>query len=347
MGGDSEPKRGVNGLLSKLTPKELMGLAAALLYGAMSVSMAFVNKGLLMEYPFPNVVLTLQMAATAAIIVTGQRLRWFKVRPWDNRVAKSLLPLVFLYNANVAFALASLQTLNIPMYVTLKRLTPVVVLFFSFLRGKGRPSLQVSSAVLLTVAGTLLAGFFDLSFDLAGYAMAFTSVLLQAGYLLMVEKSGAEEGLNTNELLLYNSAMSLPVLLVIVGASGELSRAHTAFGIQMLSSWTFFPTLLVSLLLGSLLNFTLFLNTLVNSALTTTIVGVLKGVVSTVLGFFLLGGVKLTLLGLFGILINTTGGVWYSFAKFYEKRGQAARPKGEGVASEPLLPVSTNPGPRS
>jgi hypothetical protein len=30
------------------------------------------------------------------------------------------------------------------MYVTLKRLTPVVVLFFSFLRGKGRPSLQVS-----------------------------------------------------------------------------------------------------------------------------------------------------------------------------------------------------------
>lgn len=41
--------------------------------------MAFVNKGLLMEYPFPNVVLTLQMAATAAIIVTGQRLRWFKV----------------------------------------------------------------------------------------------------------------------------------------------------------------------------------------------------------------------------------------------------------------------------
>jgi hypothetical protein len=46
----------------------------------MSVSMAFVNKGLLMQYPFPNVVLTLQMAATAAIIVTGQHLRWFKVR---------------------------------------------------------------------------------------------------------------------------------------------------------------------------------------------------------------------------------------------------------------------------
>jgi hypothetical protein len=49
----------------------------------------------------------------------------------------------------------------------------------------------------------------------------------------MVEKSGAEEGLNTNELLLYNAAMSLPVLLVIVGLSGELTRAQAAFGTQV------------------------------------------------------------------------------------------------------------------
>jgi solute carrier family 35 protein len=114
----------------------------------------------------------------------------------------------------------------------------------------------------------------------------------------------------------------------------------------MLSSWTFLPTLLASLLLGSLLNFTLFLNTLVNSALTTTIVGVLKGVVSTVLGFFLLGGVELTALGFLGIVINTTGGVWYSLAKFYEKRAQRSRGGGEGQESEALLPVSTNPGVR-
>ncbi len=45
-----------------------------------------------------------------------------KQRAW------SLMPVTLLYVGNVAFALMSLQNLNIPMYATLKRLTPVIVL---------------------------------------------------------------------------------------------------------------------------------------------------------------------------------------------------------------------------
>jgi hypothetical protein len=48
--------------------------------------------------------------------------------------------------------------------------------------------------VLLTVAGTLLAGYFDLSFDLAGYAMAFTSVLLQVSPPLILTSARRHEG---------------------------------------------------------------------------------------------------------------------------------------------------------
>ena len=38
------------------------------------------------------------------------------------------MPVTLLYVGNVAFALMSLQNLNIPMYNTLKRMTPVIVL---------------------------------------------------------------------------------------------------------------------------------------------------------------------------------------------------------------------------
>lgn len=48
------------------------------------------------------------------------RLSWSK--------AKSLTPVTVLYIANVGFALLSIQHLNIPMYNSLKRLTPVLVL---------------------------------------------------------------------------------------------------------------------------------------------------------------------------------------------------------------------------
>ncbi|KAL6012313.1 hypothetical protein ACLOJK_002793 [Asimina triloba] len=101
----------------------------------------------------------------------------------------------------------------------------------------------------------------------------------------------------------------------------------------------------------------------VNSALTTTIVGVLKGVGSTfdfdfhsykdifpgdielhgilatnslsmwnaylptlrnvlTLGFVLLGGVQVHALNVTGLVINTAGGVWYSYAKYQQKKSR-------------------------
>lgn len=128
------------------------------------------------------------------------------------------------------------------------------------------------------------------------------------------------------------------------------------------ASLTFSVILLISLVMGIVLNFTMFWCTIVNSALTTTIVGVLKGVGSTVslptsvwlvwpligtldaielrsflelisksyiifsplafqtLGFVLLGGVEVHALNVTGLVINTFGGVWYSYAKYKQKK---------------------------
>ncbi|KAL0557718.1 hypothetical protein IC582_006268 [Cucumis melo] len=74
--------------------------------------------------------------------------------------------------------------------------------------------------------------------------------------------------------------------------------------------------------MGIVLNFTMFLCTIVNSALTTTIVGVLKGVGSTTLGFVILGGVEVHALNVTGLVINTAGGVWYSYAKYQQKKNR-------------------------
>ncbi|KAM3398449.1 hypothetical protein P3S68_001964 [Capsicum galapagoense] len=74
--------------------------------------------------------------------------------------------------------------------------------------------------------------------------------------------------------------------------------------------------------MGIVLNYMMFLCTIVNSALTTTIVRVLKGVGSTTLGFAMLGGVEVHALNVTDLVINTTGDVWYSVAKYQQKKSK-------------------------
>lgn len=40
------------------------------------------------------------------------------------------------------------------------------------------------------------------------------------------------------------------------------------------------------------------------------------------LGFVLLGGVQVHALNVTGLMINTAGGVWYSYTKYQQKKGK-------------------------
>ncbi|KAK7410326.1 hypothetical protein VNO78_01030 [Psophocarpus tetragonolobus] len=296
-------------------------LFAAVSYGFASMAMVFINKAVLMQYAYSMTLLTLQQLATSLLIHFGRKMGCTKARELNMTTAKRLLPLSIFYNANVAFALASLKGVNIPMYIAIKRLTPLAVLITGCFSGKGKPTTQVTLSVTLTAAGVLVAALGDFSFDLFGYSMAFVSVFFQTMYLVLVEKSGAEDGLSSVEIMFYNSFLSLPFLMFLIIVTGEFPNSLSVLFAKSYS-FSFLVILTLSLVMGIVLNFTMFLCTIVNSALTTTIVGVLKGVVSTTLGFFLLGGVQVHALNVAGLVINTAGGVWYSFAKYQQKKAQ-------------------------
>lgn len=296
-----------------------LGLVAALSYGVSSMAMVFINKAVIMQYAHSMTLLTLQQLATALLIQAGRQMGYTKSKAIDLMTAKKLLPVSLFYNANVAFALASLKGVNIPMYIAIKRLTPLAVLVAGFFSGKGKPTTQVTVSVLLTATGCVIAALGDFSFDLFGYSMALTSVFFQTMYLVLVEKSGAEDGLSSVEIMFYNSFLSLPFLVFLIIVTGEFPGSLSLL-FSKSNSFSFLVILILSLVMGIILNFTMFLCTLVNSALTTTIVGVLKGVGSTTLGFVVLGGVQVHALNVTGLLINTAGGVWYSYAKYQQKK---------------------------
>ena len=51
-----------------------------------------------------------------------------------------------------------------------------------------------------------------------------------------------------------------------------------------------------------------------------SIVGVIKGVITTIFGFFTFGGVQPTSLTVGGVILNAFGGALYSYVKYREKQ---------------------------
>jgi solute carrier family 35 protein len=297
----------------------LLSTSAAVFYSICAISMNFTNKAALMAFPFANTLLLLQMLAALAVVLPLRALGLIYFPPFNATKARVLLPLTALYAGNVSCALLGLRVLNVPMYSTLKRLTPLLVILAKWRMTKTLPSNGICCSVLIVVLGCFIAGSTDLAFDLRGYTFAFASCMLQAAYLLLVERTGTKTGVSTSELLAYNAILSLPFILGAMVVSGEAFHVLPALHAAMAQHGTFrFIALLVLCSLsGVALNFSMFLCTLLNSALTTTIVGTLKGVIVTVLGFFLLGGVPHhSALNISGIVVNALGGTLYSIIKY-------------------------------
>jgi hypothetical protein len=111
----------------------------------------------------------------------------------------------------------------------------------------------------------------------------------------------------------------------MIAATGDIHNISDAItkGTAMHGAWYLYIMVISAATLGCVLNFSMFLCTLYNTALTTTIVGVLRGVVTILLGFAY-DTVKFSALNVTGITINTLGGVWYTWIKFTEKYGSEA-----------------------
>lgn len=93
---------------------------------------------------------------------------------------------------------------------------------------------------------------------------------------------------------------------------------------EYLNSIQFWICFLLSTIFGSVLNYSMFLCTTINSPLTTTVVGHLKNFGTISLGFILFTEIKLHYLNIFGLLINTFGGVYYSYIKWIESKDKKA-----------------------
>ena len=277
-------KDGITGSAIEATPKVVQRapeVISCLAYGIVSVSITLFNKAIFSVYKFeyPTFVTLVQIVLSIffMVLLSKARVIDFKMKggggilglKWTT--GKRIFPLAFFWMLYVQSGLLALRYLTVPMFGVLRRSTTLITVLGEYLAfGKVTPASSMA-AILVMVAGAALAGATDLSFNAAGYAWVSVCILSTAAFLILIRMLGNELKLNQHALLLYNNALSLPMMLAwFLLATDEPKSVFSA------PQWldpSFLAFLLLSASQAFLLNLCMFWCTTVTSALVTTVVG--------------------------------------------------------------------------
>ena len=201
---------------------------------------------------------------------------------------------------------------NTAMFLILRKfLTVLNYLFDLFVNKKTLPSYFTSSIILITL-GTLLTGFDDLTADYLGYFIVFVNNTLSLLYGQMSDKFTKKTGVSNIKLLIYNSYLVTPLLLVAMVVTGELGRLMLFINDNNVD-FKFGLTLLGSCLLCVILNSSYLISNEKNSSLFTQLLSNCKDIFIALISLVILKDFKPTFKTIAGIILSTLGALVFSF----------------------------------
>jgi len=309
-------------------------LGAAVYYASASTGVQFSNKTLFAQHDFrfPIFVVTIQMLFTAAVTWHNTKRGLVK---FEKDVAIKLLPICVVRMLNIVSGMVGTQQINIPMFVALRRFTMVFTISLEYILLRKIQPMQTVGAVVLMVGGALVAAATDLTFDLKGYCAIFANDVCTALYMVLVKRSPEAAGMSTQALMMYNSVMSIPMMLLLVTACGDLSGAMD-FMQRDVSTW-FLLTLFTSMSLGLVIDHSTFTSIKINGPLATSVTGSVKNILSSVVGAFAFGDFVYSTPNVAGLGVSMAGSVWYTMSSALRKHRETVRspiPIGRAIKTE-------------
>lgn len=318
----------------------MLHFPSAILYGVASSLMMFSTKFLMNNWSFycPVFLILIEMLLNVITIIIIGLVNLFDIQivlnvknifelSVSSRLKYQVL-IALLFSVHSVLSLKSLSELDIPIYIMFRRLVPLINLIISFFLFsssiKKRHSLKITFSILGLTLGVLLGGIGDINFEFYSYLYCGLSIIFQAFYLSAIQKTGESEK-NSLQLLYECSLLSVPLLLIIFFVTKEMSViAKTTSEDGGLYFWFIFTCVITC---GSLLCFTQFWCTIKNDAITTSVIGVLKSIVQTLIGIIIFQSYKqTTVLTYVGLAVNITSGICYTYFKYTEKETEEEIP---------------------
>ena len=228
-----------------------------------------------------------------------------------------LYSLFFIFKTIVAF-LGYQLVVNIPMYVSLRKLlTGMTFVYQYFFKKKKISRLNILEVILLTT-GAILTGLDDYTTDIKGYIAVFLKNTTGLINLEVSENFKKKNGVTNLKLLIYNSYLVLPILIIAIFISGEFSRLKTYFNTE---HDFYYSGLCIHLFFSCVIEFTtntsFFMSNEKNSSLFTQLLSDTKYIFITILSYKVLKTFKFTWKNILGVGITTLAGIIITVNSLY------------------------------
>jgi len=119
--------------------------------------------------------------------------------------------------------------INVSMYFSLKKLTPLMLFFIDCFIGKKKISMTTIVSIFLLVGGSILVAKDSFTKDYLGCGIVLISNVLTITYSKLTEIYHKVTGSTNIKLLIYNNYLTLPILFLGIFLTGEYRRIYAYF----------------------------------------------------------------------------------------------------------------------
>ena len=324
---DEETKDYLNFYCCKLS----LNMAYAIIYSIDAIFLNIVNRLVFYKFHFNkynfSFLLIQQVFSIIFFYIVSHKSKTFKNKAGeisfkDFKILKHYyisFSILFLVNQIVIF-IGIQMIVNASMFQTLRKLALVKLYFVDLFFGNQKITCFISICVFLITIGSIISGIDTFSRDYLGIALTMVSNCINVAYNKFTESFKKRTKVSNLKLLVYNSYLSGPILLLLIFISGEFKTLFVYFiekkyliedkSVQSLLGLIII--ILLSCILVLILNSSFFMSNEKNSSMFTILLANTKDILICVLSRFILDGNKFTFNIVAGLVISTIGACMFS-----------------------------------
>ena len=341
-GLQNEPKSYINCGCCQIT----IGIILTYIYIFISIFLNLNNRIIYHKYKFRNnfTLLLIQQFFSLIFFLIFSKTESFKQKTGQinfndfSKFKYYYLSFCFIFITNMLSSFYGNQlVINVSMYVTLRKLVLVMIFFLDFFFYKKPIKFITIFCIFLITIGTILVSMDDFTTDYFGCLVVLINNTLTIIYVKFSENFKKKTGVTNLKLLVYNSFLSQPILIIAVILSKEYKKVFEYFNndtVDEIYFYQFLFFLFISCTLCVILNSSFLLSNETNSSLFTQLLSNSKDIIMSLLSYFVFKNNKITFRIIIGLIISTIGALLISMKSISENINFERKEKKENNGKE-------------